>query len=482
MGGKGKEGTGASSWLKNIFRFNKAKEATELEVRNEKNQEEAVIAFVQESQVISDRLIAAVEEVNQTIDSLTKVSQHSSVIEEELHSSSTGAVHRIQDSFSALQEVAAAAEQIMGTSAYMNEESRHTQAVVLEVVKALTNSTKVMDQLHHYNHLMDERIRELASHASKIEEINLFIQEVVSQTSLLALNASIEAAHAGEAGRGFAVVAQQIKKLAEQSNEAVKRSSSILGSIEQGVSQVVSSVAQEKAAVQQGREEMSYIQTRMDDIFNRITHVSGLVERTSDSSRQQSTLTAASAAMLKDVVDAINHNRESVDETLKQLGMQRNEIHKLQRVNENLTGSSGELVRSLQKVGIRTTAGALEADIVPLKSMLEQIAASPELTGFDERQHASLLTSYLHEYKEIDAIWSNRADGSFLFSLPEAGLLNAKNRDWWKQAMEGQLFVSDVYISAITKQPCVTMSMAIPGPDGKPEGVVGIDLALGGKA
>ena len=63
--------------------------------------------------------------------------------------------------------------------------------------------------------------RDLIEQTSKINEINDFIQEIVSQTSLLALNASIEAAHAGEFGRGFAVVAQQIKKLAEQSHEAV---------------------------------------------------------------------------------------------------------------------------------------------------------------------------------------------------------------------------------------------------------------------
>ncbi|MFD2613670.1 methyl-accepting chemotaxis protein [Paenibacillus gansuensis] len=474
---KGRLKSRISDWFKGTFRSENTQE-----MHNPVSgdlREESVITFIRESQVVSDQLNAAVEEVNLAIEGLTRVSDQSAHIEEQLRDRSLSAVSRINESFSALQEVAAAAEQISGTSAYMNEESQHTQTVVLEVVKSLNNTQTVMDQLQHYNHSMDERIRELSEHASKIEEINMFIQEVVSQTSLLALNASIEAAHAGEFGRGFAVVAQQIKKLAEQSNEAVKRSTDILGSIEQGVKQVVSSVEQEKLAVNQGMEEMSTIRNRMDDIFNRITHVNALVGQTSGSSRQQSDLTAASAVMLSEVVDAVNHTLESVDGTLKQLGMQRNQIHKLQRVNRNLTGSSGELIRSIQRVGISAQSGSLEVDAAPFKALLRNIAGQPELTTMDEQIHASILTNNLQQTEEIEAIWSNRADGSFLFSLPEAGLLNAKNREWWKKAMEGELFVSDVYISAITKRPCITMSLAIPDADGSPAVVIGIDLALG---
>ncbi|ANE49117.1 hypothetical protein SY83_22350 [Paenibacillus swuensis] len=439
---------------------------------------ETVVQFVNESQVVSDQLNAAIEEVNLSIEGLNRVADSSTQIEEQLRNHSRLAVNRINEAFSSLQEVAAAADQISDTSAYMNTESQSTQTVVMHVVQSLTKTNEVMDSLRSYNQTMDERIRELSDHASKIEEINSFIQGVVSQTSLLALNASIEAAHAGEYGRGFAVVAQQIKKLAEQSNEAVKRSSLILNSIEQGVGQVVASVEQEKLAVARGLDEMQNIQHSMDDIFNRISQVNHLVGQTNDSSTHQTSLMAESTNMLQDVVYTVNNTLESVEVTLHQLNTQRTEINKLQRVNEKLKSSSSELIHSIQQVGVTSQTQQVDMDLEPMRTLLGAIASDPKLAGLDERSHAEGLTRYMKANAEIEAIWSNRADGSFVFSLPEAGLLNAKGREWWKQAMDGHLYLSPVYISAITKKPCITMSKVILDPSGNPAGVVGMDLII----
>ncbi|SFI91937.1 hypothetical protein SAMN02799624_02675 [Paenibacillus sp. UNC496MF] len=59
----------------------------------------------------------------------------------------------------------------------------------------------------------------------------------------------------------------------------------------------------------------------------------------------------------------------------------------------------------------------------------------------------------LRRFRDKGAVWSNRDDGTFIFSQPEAGQLNAKGRDWWQGAMEGRAFASAVYVSAITKKP-----------------------------
>ncbi|WP_409344019.1 PDC sensor domain-containing protein [Paenibacillus sp. MBLB4367] len=61
---------------------------------------------------------------------------------------------------------------------------------------------------------------------------------------------------------------------------------------------------------------------------------------------------------------------------------------------------------------------------------------------------------------------------------PEAGLLNAKGRDWWRRAMDGELFVSSSCVSAITKKPCITISYAIVDGNKGRVGVVGLDLRV----
>jgi hypothetical protein len=79
---------------------------------------------------------------------------------------------------------------------------------------------------------------------------------------------------------------------------------------------------------------------------------------------------------------------------------------------------------------------------------------------------------------DVQAIWSNRTDGTFIYSEPAAGLMNAKRRDWWNGAMNEGEYVSSPYVSAITKRSCITLSRAIKNGQGETVGVVGIDLAV----
>ncbi len=204
-----------------------------------KGQQEQFRTFIQESQVVADRLAAAVEEVNRSIGHLLHIADASIQGEEDLKIRSNQAVGQLQEAFAAIQQVAAAADQILDSSLHMHQESEQTKDTVIDVCRSLNATDEVMNDLHINNDTMQKKIQDLTGHTSKIEEINTFIAEVVSQTSLLALNASIEAARAGEHGRGFSVVAQEIKKLATQSHEAVTKSSELLASIESGVSQVV---------------------------------------------------------------------------------------------------------------------------------------------------------------------------------------------------------------------------------------------------
>ena len=73
---------------------------------------------------------------------------------------------------------------------------------------------------------------------------------------------------------------------------------------------------------------------------------------------------------------------------------------------------------------------------------------------------------------------SNDAKGRFICSVPEAGIANAKIRDWFQKSIRGEEFCSKVYISAITKNPCITLSIPIINDDSVIAGVLGIDLKL----
>ena len=97
-----------------------------------------------------------------------------------------------------------------------------------------------------------ETVSELGSHSEKVEEIVDLIRSIAEQTNLLALNAAIEAARAGEAGRGFAVVASEVKTLAEESASSTEQIAAIVGQMRGSVGETINAVETGKARVDEG--------------------------------------------------------------------------------------------------------------------------------------------------------------------------------------------------------------------------------------
>jgi len=431
-----------------------------------------------ESIVISDQLVAAVDEVDQTMIQLGEIADQSHQQEQTLRNYSQLATSKIIQAFSSLQEVSAAAEQISHASKHLTEQSSDTKQATLQMQQSLQKTESMMEHLQQNNVNMIKHIQDLIQHTSKIYEMNKLIQAIVSQTSLLALNASIEAAHAGEYGRGFSVVASEIRRLAEQSSDTVKQSTELVTQIERGVKLVTEAVQQEHQSVERGVTEIALSRERMDMIAERMVEVDQLVHDMRESSLSQTKETDEVIHSLQQAVEHVNSTLIAVEDTLEMNHSQRRQITKLDRIRSNLGKASNDLKGAIELVEIDVVSKVTNSSAENIVNWLKAAAQDPAIRSLDPQLHHDRLSTLLKGQSSIEAIWSNDKEGAFIVSIPDAGLLNAKGREWWQRAIAGVSFQSNYYVSAITKQLCQTISVPIYSESGEIVGVLGVDLTI----
>lgn len=154
-----------------------------------------------------------------------------------------------------------------------NDAMNQAKTMADEGVNAVTAVTKQMDTISTHTLALNERMQDLTHNTTSIELAANVIKDIADQTNLLALNASIEAARAGEAGKGFAVVAEEVRKLADESNNAAGKIEQIIASImantrhiEQDITNSHYSVTTGKNKVDVASQLFTQIVTSFDDV------------------------------------------------------------------------------------------------------------------------------------------------------------------------------------------------------------------------
>lgn len=151
-----------------------------------------------------------------------------------------------------IQTTAESIEDVIKIANEVQQKAKASELVSNEMVQDLHNSKEIINSLvsgievlAKDNQQSLQTVRKLEENAAKVEQIIQLVGDIAAQTNLLALNASIEAARAGEHGKGFAVVAEEVRKLADESANAVQGISELIANIQNEVRNVVVQIAKQ---------------------------------------------------------------------------------------------------------------------------------------------------------------------------------------------------------------------------------------------
>jgi twitching motility protein PilJ len=249
----------------------------------------------EEFRKLVSRIITAVEQMGHATKDAEEISRG-------LLEATQKQASEIQTAGEAVQLITKSIKEVDSSAARSAEVARRTLAVTEQGAQAVRNTISGMDGIREQIQDTSKRIKRLGESSQEIGEIVDLISDITEQTNVLALNAAIQAAAAGEAGRGFSVVAEEVQRLAERSGEATKQIGALVKTIQGDTHDAVAAMEKSTLGVVEGAKLSDVAGQSLREIEQVSNELAGLINSISTSTQVQTDMASEVASVMEDIL------------------------------------------------------------------------------------------------------------------------------------------------------------------------------------
>ncbi|GHH58214.1 MULTISPECIES: methyl-accepting chemotaxis protein [Gammaproteobacteria] len=288
---------------------------------------------------IADAINYAVDELRHLVTTINDTSAKVAVSAQETQSTAMqlaeAAGHQANQITTAserINEIASSIEQVSRNSTESAEVAQRSVVIAAEGAGVVRETIQGMDQIRDQIQETSKRIKRLGESSQEIGSIVELINDISEQTNILALNAAVQAASAGEAGRGFAVVADEVQRLAERTSSATRRIESLVQAIQADTNEAVTSMEQTTSEVVSGARLAEDAGTALTEIERVSNALNNLIKNISIAAHQQ-------AAAATDITQTMSVIRQITGQTSQGAGQTAESIGRLAQLASDLRRS-----------------------------------------------------------------------------------------------------------------------------------------------
>ena len=262
-----------------------------------------------------------VNSINQTSERVASSAQETRATAMHLSEASEHQAEQIISASGAISDMAETIDQMSSDANESAEVAQHSVEIASKGADTVRRTILGMDNIREQIQETSKRIKRLGESSQEIGDIVEIIDDIADQTNILALNAAMQAAMAGEAGRGFAVVADEVQRLAERSSNATKQIEALVKTIQADTSEAVSSMETTTKEVVSGAKLAEDAGDALMEIENVSTHIAEVTQKIASSAQQQS----SGATKINDTMSVIQEittqTLDGTNQTATSIGM-----------------------------------------------------------------------------------------------------------------------------------------------------------------